>query len=332
MTKEKRPNPDQGNESLNYNNSGGENLQGFPFKSLDEKLAKTIKTLKETPENHHNSIIAWFSNCLSTLKEFKFQKEYKEYFEKKRVEIIRLGIEKGIEEKWIVDTLGNTLNSSAYSKLIKSLEGLFDGNLKWDVMLNKLRWRNKPIALTNFQALMERLMDTKLNTDEFKRITSYYSQQHEYNAIQTYLIGLQQVNEPEVVLEQFYVLLRVSEPMHRIYIRKWLISAVARSLNPGCKADHVLILKSPQGFKKTSFFNALAGDLFQTYSNSGNDKDDLMGLYRSWICEFGEVSYTFSKQGNDKLKEFITRKHDCFVVHIPQMLKNTLDTLYLLLL
>ena len=40
--------------------------------------------------------------------------------------------------------------------------------------------------------------------------------------------------------------------------RKWLISAVARVILPGCQADHALILEGEQGYGKSSALRILA--------------------------------------------------------------------------
>jgi putative DNA primase/helicase len=42
--------------------------------------------------------------------------------------------------------------------------------------------------------------------------------------------------------------------------RRWIISAVARIMAPGCKAEAVLILEGLQGRRKSTVFEVLAGD------------------------------------------------------------------------
>lgn len=73
---------------------------------------------------------------------------------------------------------------------------------------------------------------------------------------------------------------------------RWMISAVARVMRPGCQADCTLILESRQhGTGKSTGLKFLAGENW--YSATGltiGDKDSYQNLRRKWIYELGELA------------------------------------------
>ncbi len=92
---------------------------------------------------------------------------------------------------------------------------------------------------------------------------------------------------------------------------KWLMSAAARGLRPGCKVDTLLILEGPQGAMKSSLLEVLGGKYFATSRSSVTDKDALMVLDRSWIVELGELS-ALRKSDTDEAKAFFSTREDVF--------------------
>jgi hypothetical protein len=65
----------------------------------------------------------------------------------------------------------------------------------------------------------------------------------------------------------------------KIVFRKWLISAVARALQPGCKADHVLILEGAQGAGKSTAIRKWRED-----SECGKNSKFSHLDFQSWRC------------------------------------------------
>lgn len=93
---------------------------------------------------------------------------------------------------------------------------------------------------------------------------------------------------------------------------KWMISAVARPLEPGCQVDCMLILESKeQGTGKSSAFRALVPDT-NFYSETGviiGDKDSYQALHGVWIHLFDELDSL--KRGEvTRAKNFITARKD----------------------
>lgn len=90
--------------------------------------------------------------------------------------------------------------------------------------------------------------------------------------------------------------------------RMWLISAVARLMQPGCQVDHVLILEGKQGLRKSTALRVLAGDEYFTDQIPDLDsKDAQMQTMGVWIMEFAELE-GMRKHEAETLKAFITRR------------------------
>ena len=94
--------------------------------------------------------------------------------------------------------------------------------------------------------------------------------------------------------------------------RKWLISALARALEPGCKADHVLILEGSQGAGKSTAIRILCGDeAFGDSVPSLHTKDAADYVRGKWIIELAELS-SVSKAEVEHVKAYITRTEEKF--------------------
>lgn len=91
---------------------------------------------------------------------------------------------------------------------------------------------------------------------------------------------------------------------------KWMISAVARTYRPGCKADHVLTFVGTQGARKSSALQILAGeDHFTDHLPDLRNKDAADSLRGLWIIELGELD-TLKRNEMSTTKQFITRQKD----------------------
>lgn len=93
--------------------------------------------------------------------------------------------------------------------------------------------------------------------------------------------------------------------------RRWLISAVARGLDPGCKVDTVLILEGEQGIKKSMLLDALGGEWFADSAINIADKDSKMLAGRSWIVEMPELSAMHASE-TESQKAFFSSRVDKF--------------------
>lgn len=96
-------------------------------------------------------------------------------------------------------------------------------------------------------------------------------------------------------------------PLHQAMVKRFLISAVARALEPGCKQDCTLILKGAQSCGKSSFLEIMASKPWfdDSYGNT-NDKDERLKLHYSWILEWAELEVVFEKKSISHIKAFLS--------------------------
>lgn len=100
-----------------------------------------------------------------------------------------------------------------------------------------------------------------------------------------------------------------------LVLKRFLISVIARVMQPGCKVDTCLILKGEQGTLKSSFFQELLPESFWFDDSLGKDvanKDELAKLHRCVLMEWGEIEKAFSKKQAAAIKHFLTQKVDRF--------------------
>ena len=94
--------------------------------------------------------------------------------------------------------------------------------------------------------------------------------------------------------------------------KRWLISAVARIFQPGCQADHTLLLEGDQGIKKSTALRVLTGaDWFTDHISDLDSKDSRIDLHGKWIVELGELS-AIRRSLTERVKSFLTATSDHF--------------------
>ncbi len=140
---------------------------------------------------------------------------------------------------------------------------------------------------------------------------SIVAHDHTFHPVREYLNKLEWDRVPR--LEQW--LTDVMGVVPSDYVRKvgkrWMISAVARVMNPGCKADSVLILEGAQGAGKSTAMSVLGGEWFMDTPFTLGDKDAFQAIRGKWIIELGELD-SFNKAESTKAKQFFSASTDTY--------------------
>jgi len=93
--------------------------------------------------------------------------------------------------------------------------------------------------------------------------------------------------------------------------RRWLISAVARVMRPGCQADHALVLEGLQGAGKSRTARALSvkAEWFADRLPDIHTTDAAIQLAGVWVVELAELA-AVRKAENEAVKAYLSRTHD----------------------
>lgn len=91
--------------------------------------------------------------------------------------------------------------------------------------------------------------------------------------------------------------------------QKWMISAAARGLVPGCKVDTVLHFEGRQGVGKSSALKVLGGEFYSETAIDIHSKDSWAACASNWIIELGELD-TFRRAEVSAQKRFFALHED----------------------
>jgi len=146
------------------------------------------------------------------------------------------------------------------------------------------------------------------------------ARQNEYNPVEEYLMDVGKNVAPAYIDRLASIYLRpedqnYTEPtLYDEMLRKTLIAAVARALDPGCKFDNACVIIGEQGARKSTFWSTLGGDFFSDALRDINGKDSLQVLANSWIMEWAELEAITNKKMAGDIKSFLSQSTDVYRV------------------
>jgi putative DNA primase/helicase len=130
-----------------------------------------------------------------------------------------------------------------------------------------------------------------------------------YHPVQDYLRGLKW-DSKERVNSWLTKYLGVQTGTYAQQIgRRWLLSAVARILQPGVKADAVLVLEGRQGIGKSTAGRILFDPWFCDHLPDLSSKDAYLQLAGKWCVELAELD-AIGRADSSRIKSFLSSSVD----------------------
>lgn len=133
--------------------------------------------------------------------------------------------------------------------------------------------------------------------------------QHPFHPVVAYLDALAWDGTPRIDTWLVDRCAAEDTPLVREIGRCFLLSAVARVKQPGCKVDSVLILVGAQGIGKSRAFATLAGEWFSDSFVDFSSKDAYQQLPGVWIYELAELD-GLRRSESSAIKAYISAQVD----------------------
>jgi len=138
------------------------------------------------------------------------------------------------------------------------------------------------------------------------------ARRNSYHVVRDYLRKLEWDQKPRVRTWLVDYLGVEDSPYARAVSYKWLLGAVGRVMEPGCKMDNVLILEGAQGAGKSRSIKMLFGEEWSMEANiSLNDADAVEVLGGKWAIELAELD-ALNKSDSAAAKRWITTQADVY--------------------
>jgi putative DNA primase/helicase len=170
-------------------------------------------------------------------------------------------------------------------------------------------WGSEDVSLV--QAYIQRVWKMKAPRLDVESGMIAAAARNRFHPVRDYLAALKWDSKSRIDHWLFHAFGCTDDDYHSAIGAKFLIAAVRRIRQPGCKFDHMPVLEGPQGIGKSTVCRELFGTAW--FSDAIPDqlasRDAAMALLGIWVLEFAEIQQLIRSEV-EVIKAFLSRSTD----------------------
>lgn len=149
----------------------------------------------------------------------------------------------------------------------------------------------------------------RMSVDTMRKAVNVVAQRNKANECRQWVESLTHDGTPR--LDHFLpeIMGSPDDDYSRRASRNFWVSLVARTMDPGCQVDNMLVLEGRQGIGKSSALRIIGGDWYAEAHESLREKDFFLGLAGKLLVEITEMD-AFSRADTSRVKQVVTCRVD----------------------
>ena len=196
---------------------------------------------------------------------------------------------------------------------LEKVQAVVGNRLRLNTLNKKIEFDGESLDSESLQVTLALEDNLSIPDAHAGKIFKYIAEKNAYNPVVDYLeeVSRKYGNDTTILKGFAQRYFGQDEAIYDNYIKRFLISAVARVIQPGCKVDSALFLQGDQGTFKSTFFKVLASEpWFDDSMGAASDKDERLKLHTVWMVEWAELETMFKRKDISAVKSFLTTTKD----------------------